>query len=505
MTPLRDDEDENGEFSEREAPPEPQAPMTRRRALLVGARLATGLVGVGIAAALVAAVSLAPLPSLRVTPLSELITPVPSAQQLVCPGASLRLADDTGQGATTASALGAARVRYHSSAGEADPVAFADSDASTGGTDEAPTLISAPIVDAAASAELMISGAQSQQVTDAEFVGLAAVECSRASGDSWLVGGSTAVGRTTLLTLSNPSEVAATVTLELFGENGPISAPGTSGIIVPPSGQRVLSLAGFQPDLDSPVVHVTSTGGQVVASLQQSTVRGLEAGGLDTVAAATAPSTDMVIPGLVITDVVAVQQLLAGGTGFADVIPALRLLAPGETDAIATVRVMPADSDAQPASLTVALPAGVVTEIPLEGLVEGAYTVAVHTDQPAVSAARVTSAAAGATDFAWLSAAPELSARAQVSVAPGPAPTLHLHNPADTTAVVTVTAVGGGERTVTLKAGASVALAVEAGESYLIDGFDRLVAAVSLAGEGMLARYAVQPPGAGVAPIRVYP
>ena len=46
--------------------------------------------------------------------------------------------------------------------------------------------------------------------------------------------------------------LAATVDLQLYGPSGLIAAPGTSGIIVAPQGQRVLSLAGFAPGVASP-------------------------------------------------------------------------------------------------------------------------------------------------------------------------------------------------------------------------------------------------------------
>ena len=40
--------------------------------------------------------------------------------------------------------------------------------------------------------------------------------------------------------------------------------------------------------------------------------------------------------------------------------------------------------------------------------------------------------------------------------------------------------------------------------TYTLSGFDTLYAAVTLAGDGTIARYAVQPAGVGSVPIRVY-
>ena len=92
-------------------------PLTARRVAIVGVRLVAGVVGLGVATVTIAASVLLPLPTVSSTPPSTLVTPVPTAQQQVCPGAVLRLADDTGQGATTSSALGVPTTSSASSSG----------------------------------------------------------------------------------------------------------------------------------------------------------------------------------------------------------------------------------------------------------------------------------------------------------------------------------------------------------------------------------------------------
>ncbi|HOB57420.1 MAG TPA: DUF5719 family protein [Rhodoglobus sp.] len=486
-------------------------PLTARRVAIVGVRLVAGVVGLGVATVTIAASVLLPLPTVSSTPPSTLVTPVPTAQQQVCPGAVLRLADDTGQGATTSSALGVPTTSSASSSGSVTRSPLQQSDASTGGTAAAPVVISTPPNAADPAEVILLSGAQSQQVNEGDFVGLAAATCSAVSADSWLVGGSTAVGRTTLLTLSNPTEVPATVDLELFGENGAITAPGTSGIVVPASGQRVLSLAGFAPDVVSPVVHVTSTGGQVTAELQQSTVRGLEPGGLDIVGATVAPATDVVIPGLRVDDLASVQTLLVGGAGFADLQTVLRLYAPGEGTVSTTISVIPEDGVGTGTSFPYEFDAGRVAEVPITDLESGNYTVRIVADTPTLAAVRVSNAAPAATadtpaatDFAWLTAAVPLTSTAQLTVATGPSPLLHIANPTTAAVSMTLTAAGGEGTIVELPAGASTSLPVEGGETYTLSGYDTLYAAVSLAGDGMIARYSAQPSGAGSDPIRVY-
>lgn len=479
-------------------------PITAKGVALAGARAAVGLVGIGVAAVTIAGSALLPLPTITATPPSSLITPVPTAQQLVCPGAILRLSDDSGAGATVVSAIGRASVSSQATSGVVDSTPVQNSDADSGGSAAAPTVVSTPPGDADSTDRVLLSGAQVQQVDSGDFVGLAAADCGVAGSDVWLAGGSTIVGRTTLLTLANPSEVPATVSIELFSEGGALTAPGTKGIVVPASGQRVLSLAGFAPGVVSPVVHVTSTGGQVLASLQQSIVRGLQPGGVDIIESS-ALSDDSIIPGVRVTAADEVEALSAGGESFADALTVLRVFAPGEGDVSLTVSLIPEDGAETGDSFALDIDAGRVTDVPIGELATGNYTVRVQSEVPAVSAVRVTSAAGPATDFAWFVPSPTLGDRAQFTVADGPSPVLHLQNPTTADAAVVLTPLdGAAPTTVTVLAGASALVAVDPGRSYDLSGFDELHAAVSLTGGGMVARYSIHPPGVGSSPLRVY-
>jgi len=51
----------------------------------------------------------------------------------------------------------------------------------------------------------------------------------------------------------------------------------------------------------------------------------------------------------------------------------------------------------------------------------------------------------------------------------------------------------------------SAVVAVEAGATYRLAGFERLFAAVSFADGGFLAQYAVHPPGVASGAITIYP
>ncbi|MEP6481852.1 MAG: DUF5719 family protein [Rhodoglobus sp.] len=483
----------------------PREPVTARGVAIVSARVFTGLVGIGIAAVVVVASALLPLPSITAKPPSTIVTPVPTAQQLVCPGSVLRLADETGQGATTSSAIGRPTTNYSSSTKSIEAIPLEQSDASSGGTSSAPIVVSTPPDTTHPTQQILLSGAQSQSVNEDEFIGLAAADCGVANSDTWLAGGSTSVGRTTLLTLSNPTEVPATVNLELYGESGAITAPGTSGIIVPASGQRVLSLAGFAPDVVSPVVHVTSTGGQVVANLQEAIVRGLQPGGVDIVESTTGPSLVTVIPGMLVANSTAVQALLSGGTDFNDLRPTLRLFAPGTGSVTTTISVIPEDGAASGRSFTYDIEAGRVVDVPFSDLADGNYTVTVSSPVPIIAAVRVSTAVAdGPTDFAWLSAASALHDHAQLTVASGPTPTLHLANTSKSAAAISLIAADGTTRAIGVPAASAAVVAVEPGETYEVTGFDTIFAAVTLIDGGTLARYSIHPPGAGSTPVTVF-
>ena len=296
--------------------------------------------------------------------------------------------------------------------------------------------------------------------------------------------------------------------LQLFGEQGAIAAPGTSGIIVPAGGQRVLSLAGFAPGLVSPVVQVTSAGGQVHATLQQSILRGLVPGGVDIVESSAPPSTVSVIPGVVVTDQDAVQVFSSGSSAseVLDDFPlVLRLFAPADGIVPVTVRVIPESGTGSGDSFSYDLDGGRVTDIPFHELEPGSCTVIVESTVPAIASVRASSVVGESTDFAWFTSAQKLSSLAQFTAADGPAPVLHLYNPLAVEATVAVTRLGEEATTIVVPAGASAVLPVQGGASYGLSGFDALFAAVSNSGGGMLARYTVHPPGVGSSPITVYP
>ena len=478
-----------------------------KRAVLVGARIVAGTVGIAVAAATILAATYLPLPGIRSDAPSALVMPVPTAQQRVCPGGLLRLGDEAGKDATTATSIGSATTRYRSTAGSVDTALLETPDGAGSAAQAGPLLISAAPAEADAGTAVLLAGAQSQVAATGDFVGFAATECAGASTGSWLVGGSSVVGRTTLLTLANPTDVVAEVSFELFGEEGQVNAPGSTGIVVQPRSQRVLPLAAFAPGLVSPVIHVTSEGGQVVATVQQSTVRGLTPGGVDLVGATAIPANRQVIPGLVVRDVAELEGRLAEA-GYNDLATVLRVYNPGETTT-AQVAIVSEDGVTPGASFSTEIEGGLVTDIPVDGLLDGSYTVSVSADSAIVAGLRTSTirpeAEGGEADFAWLAAASKLSRDALVSIVDGPGALMHLSNPSAESVQVTLTPSSGTATTVSVAARSSAVVPVDPGRAYRLSGFDALYSSVSFADAGRLAGYVVQPPALASGELRVYP
>ncbi|WP_308468157.1 DUF5719 family protein [Rathayibacter soli] len=476
--------------------------MPSKRAFAHGSvRAVAGLVGIGVAAAAVIAATWLPLPSVTAAIPSQTVTPVPADQQRTCPGPLLELAADSTD-ATASSAFGSPASVFDASPGEAQTSSLKTPDDHLGGHFGAPKVVSVSAKPGESAAPL-IAGAQSQTAVQEDLAGFAAAGCGDASRSSWLVAGASDLGQTSLVLLSNPTAVQASVNLSVYAESGEIQAPGAQGILVDAGSQRVIALAGIAPNVKAPVVHVESTGGSVVATLQQSVVRGLTPGGVELAAPTSAPAKHQVISGLVIAGLAA----QAGAVdGYADTMPALRVLVPGGKPATVRVGITPEKGTAGGTSTQATLQPKTAQELPLDNLVNGSFTVTVDADQPVVVAARVSTSGPAGNDFAWYAASDALVGDTMIAVAPGPGATVHLTNPTTTDATVSLhSTAGASEQTVTVAANSAVAVAVRTGLTYTLGGVKGLYASVSYGGSGLSSSFPVEPPGALASPIAVYP
>jgi hypothetical protein len=257
--------------------------------------------------------------------------------------------------------------------------------------------------------------------TDGDLQGSAAANCQAPANDLWLAGASTTVGRTSVLVLSNASSTPATVSLELFGGQGQIQAPGSRGLLVAPGTTRSIVLAGLAPGEDQLTVHVRSAGGPVAAAIQQSVLRGLTPGGVDFIAPGAAPASRQAMTGVDIQDAAGIAAVTGTG-GFDDAGPTLSLTVPGSADAVVEIKLFGRDGQkALPGGGVVTAKAGAVTEVSLAGVPAGQYTVSTSSDVSFVAAARVTRGLSSdkALDVAWAASGVRLGSQHVVPVPQG--------------------------------------------------------------------------------------
>lgn len=482
---------------------------TKRGLARISARAGTAVVGIAVAVATVSAAQFGAWPVVTNPPLSTVVSPQPGEQQRVCPGPLLALGEDSGE-ASAATSVGAAAVASGAKADasssqwtEPEPVDIAAVDNAESGSDGSPVLLSVPVLGSRATPPL-VAGSQSQTAASETLGGFAAAACTEAVSESWLVGGSTDIGHTSLILLANPTTVVASVDVAVFGETGRVEAPGSTGILVQPAEQRIVSLAGLAPNLKSPVVQVVATGGQIAASLVESSVRGIDPGGAELIGPAAAPAADQAIPGVRITST-ADPAVVTEAEEFSDETPSVRVLVPGATRAQVEVGVFSEDGQATGASQQVQLEPGVATEIPLTALTSGVYTVRLSSDEPLVAAARTSVTGTASRDFGWFVASQPLTRDFAVSVAPGPAPTLHLYNDESTDTTVNIRGEGGAPTEVTIAARQSAIVPLESEGRYAVaNNGSSLVASVGYSGDGILSSFAINPPGPLATPITVY-
>lgn len=275
--------------------------------------------------------------------------------------------------------------------------------------------------DAVANQQASAAGAMKFTATDGDLQGTAVANCQRPSNDQWLAGASTTVGRTSVLVLSNASTTPATVSLELFGNEGQIQAPGSRGLLVAPGTTRSVVLAGLAPGEEQLSVHVRSTGGPVAAFIQQSVLRGLTPGGVDFIAPGAAPAVRQVMTGVDIQDPAGVAAL-TDDSGYGDAGPALQITVPGPSDAVVDIKLYGRDGQkALPGGGVVTAKAGSVTEVSLAGVPAGHYTVAAESDVSFAAATRISRGlqAGQPADVAWAASGVRLGSQHVVPVPQG--------------------------------------------------------------------------------------
>lgn len=398
------------------------------------ARLVSGIGVVAVVAAAMATVQAlpAPVPASR-SPI--VLTAAPPVTSVVCPG-PVRLLAESGASAgpsydpafapaPAGSSTSARGVMLAPSGGGVNGAAEWHRLGAGPGLPLAPTgAESAVIADTKVGAALVLTGAPTgadpadlaaavATTTPAgDLRGLAAASCAHPGTDLWLVGGSTELGSSARLVMQNPGATAATVTLEMWGANGSLTIAGPRDFLVPPGTERAVLLEGLSADQHAIAVHLRASGGSIAGYLQDGALRGYQAAGIDLVVAGAAPS---------------IHQSVAGVELHGPLVPGVpnvvRLLAPGAAGARASVTVLgPAGMVDLPGARQVELASGAVTDVTLDGLPDGAYTVLVDSTAPVVAGAMVVRSGAdpaGPIERAWVPAV-AASPSGLIALPPGP-------------------------------------------------------------------------------------
>lgn len=500
-----------------------------------------GILGASIAVAVVGALLIAPLPQLEGYAPTFKVAPLPSAQSIICPGPLLQVNSDK---STTLSYLsnGVPTVVTDSTSTQQSSTTLAMPENKAPAELGAPTLISVPAVKGSTEQPL-VAGTQLQVGAGESLGGLATVGCAEPSNDMWLVGGATDVGRTTLLVIENPTEVYSTAKLEIFGEKGPVAMLKSDGIQVPPRTQRIISIAGYARDVVAPVVHVSSSGGALLATLQQSVTRTLVPSGVEWINPSAAASTTQVMTGVYVTG--------NGGDGehgavMSDLESTIRVLVPGTEAAEVTIKAISLAGDVT--ELTAPMNAQQVIQFPFLGLQEGMYTVVVSANRPIVAGVRsvigagvqnpvlsttpvapatpapTTSASAAPStapsaepapapaappatggDFAWFTAGTFLTSSLLLPVPNGPNPMVSFYNPFDWEATVTLSARNQQDVRLKIAGGKMATAKLVGGSNYTVKGSDGLIGQLTYIGGGQGAGMTLSPANALGSAIYVYP
>jgi hypothetical protein len=219
-------------------------------------------------------------------------------------------------------------------------------------------------------------------------VQVAATSCGAPTTDAWFAGFSSKVGASAELFLADVDTVPAVVNVEMWGDSAAPDTTSTVGVKVEPGTQVAVHLDQRDPGLSNMVAHVSTSQGRIVPALLSATLDGSVATGTDWVPVTAAPALVQTVPGI------------AGGPGSRDLV----IADTGDLDATVSINLVTPDSAYTPTSLSaVAVDAGSVVLVPLDGELQGDAAAAVVTSTAPVVVGGVSTRqpdATGATDFA---------------------------------------------------------------------------------------------------------
>lgn len=340
------------------------------------------------------------------------------------------------------------------------------------------------------SADATLAAAEMQQVTTTTLQGLSASSCAEPAHEQWLVGGGTTLGQSSTLVLGNPFSVPSTVQVSIFDENGKIDSSRTTGVLVPATSQRIISLNGYAPGRESLVVRVESTGAAVTAALGVSQTIDIRSFAVDTVTRQLSPEQTLVIPG--VANMVTEEKVSDGAAPDTDLNPVVVRLLSANDNGTAVIRAVDPEGNSTELG-AVELKAGVVSDFTVKQWPANAQAVIVEADVAIVGGVRGTADVPPAHDYAWFAPAPELPSESKFGVSVVLGGELVLTNSGTSDISVTVAAEGdtAPEQTIPVPAGAAIPVSGK-GQLWLtstgpVHAGVRLLSGANMAGYPVLA------------------
>ncbi len=231
----------------------------------------------------------------------------------------------------------------------------------------------------------MAQGLEAEQTTSG---GLATAQCLAPGTDFWFVGPGQKSVADIQLYLMNTGAQAADATVQILTDSGPVLGSTDAGIGVPPHGLVVQSLAKLLHGSRVVALNVTTSVGQVAASVLETSGSGEPGAWLP---AAQAPATAQVLPGL------------PGTPGQRD----LYIAVPGGNNAEVKVTAVTAKGSYQPTGGSgIDLPGGSAVAVALPSLGGVAAAIQISANVPVTASMTVSGGAAGAPGVFTAAAAP---------------------------------------------------------------------------------------------------
>lgn len=349
----------------------------------------------------------------------------------------------------------------------------------------------------------MISGMRTTLSRDGDLAGYSSAPCMAPSYDQWLVGASTAAENTSILTIANPSDSPATVSVSVYGSTDEEPQVGTlDRLVIAPGAQYSTLVGGIVPNDPAVSLRVQSQGGAVSASIQQSALRGLVPAGIDTISSGVGASTDAVVPFVWVQSAAATKSLTSGAEGRAGT--ELLVSVPGA--AAATVKAVATDASGTKHTIEIPnpLPGGRTSAVSLDALPAGSYAIRVSANRSIVAGARTVrgDSVTRAHDSAFIAAGERLSQRQLVTLPEGGNPYVLLSTD-DAAASVSLRSLGSDGtlgQAITHKIAANSTLMVdtksfESSRSFVLDTSGGAVygGGLSVSGKTGVTAFTIQP------------